>query len=118
MKPRWSVLAILLIACWGKIGSAAEVERNWALKGVAAQSSTAFGADARRAIDGNENGNWLASSVTHTNQEVDPFWQIDLGASHYIDEIRIFNRTDCCQERLHDYVVFFRTAKRGLSTAT
>jgi len=108
-----SVLAFLLIAGWCKIGSTAEVERNWALHGVATQSSTAFGADARRAIDGNENGNWPASSVTHTNQEVDPFWQIDLGASYYIDEIRIFNRADCCQERLHDYVVFFSNSEAG-----
>src|SRR5262245_34865158 len=104
MKVFCSGLAGVLIAGLTSFASAADIERNWALHGTATQSSTAFGADAQRAIDGNENGNWPAGSVTHTTQEVDPFWQIDLGASYYIDGIRIFNRTDCCQDRLHDYV--------------
>ncbi|MEP7326839.1 MAG: discoidin domain-containing protein [Gemmatimonadota bacterium] len=90
-----------------------EVEKNWAVQGNPTQSSTALGADAHRAIDGNTNGDWNGGSVTHTNQEVEPFWQIDLGESHYIDEIRIYNRTDCCTDRLHDLMVFYTNNKVG-----
>lgn len=92
---------------------AVDVEHNWALHGKATQSSTALGGDAQRAIDGVTDGNWISGSVTHTNEEIDPYWQIDLGASYYIDEVRIYNRTDCCKERLHDYIVFFSNSKAG-----
>src|SRR5450631_3688704 len=100
--PRVGVAFLLATALSFSVGEvhAAAVERNWALHGAATQSSTAEGGDARRAIDGNTNGDWNVGSVTQTDQEVDPYWEIDLGASYYIDEIRIFNRTDCCQARL------------------
>lgn len=90
-----------------------EVEKNWARQGNTTQSSTALGGDARRAIDGNTNGAWNAGSVTHTNQETEPYWQVDLGETHYIDEIRIHNRTDCCGERLKDLAVFYTNNKVG-----
>lgn len=45
---------------------------------TASQSTTAFGGDAARAIDGNTNGNWAGNSVTHTDPlDVVPFWQVD-----------------------------------------
>ncbi|HMJ45748.1 MAG TPA: hypothetical protein VK498_00365, partial [Ferruginibacter sp.] len=70
------------------------------------QSSTAFGAAAPRAVDGNRNGNFNGGSITHTNNERKPFWQMDLGGSAPIDLIRIFNRTDCCRERLSNVFIF------------
>ncbi|GAB3092718.1 galactose-binding domain-containing protein [Lysobacter terrae] len=88
-----------------------EIERNWALNRPANQSSTALGGAAARAVDGNTNGDWSAGSVTHTNEETDPYWEVDLGLAHYIDEIRIYNRTDCCAERLSNFVVFFSNSK-------
>lgn len=93
--------------------AADEIERNWAPQGAVTQSSTAFGGEAQRAIDGKTNGDWNAGSVTHTDQELEPYWQIDLGQTHYIDEIRIFNRTDCCQDRLKNIVVFFANNTEG-----
>jgi hypothetical protein len=106
------VVAILALAVV-RPRAADEIERNWALQGAVTQSSTAFGGDPRRAIDGNTNGGWNDGSVTHTSQELEPYWQIDLGQTHYIDEIRIFNRTDCCQDRLKNFVVFFANNKEG-----
>ncbi|MBK8006027.1 MAG: discoidin domain-containing protein [Gemmatimonadetes bacterium] len=92
-----------------------DIERNWAREGKASQSSVAFGGEAARAIDGNRDGTFSATSVTHTAQESEPYWQGDLGAAHYIDEIRIYNRTDCCGDRLKQLMVFWVNNTTGFA---
>ncbi len=70
-------------------------KENVALKGKAKQSSTAFAGDAKRAIDGNTNGVYFeGNSVTHTNTEDSPWWEVDLTADKTIDRLVIWNRTD------------------------
>jgi hypothetical protein len=77
-----------------------------ALDGVASQSSTAFGAEAYRAIDGITDGNFGNGSVTHTdNDDPAPWWQVDLLKEYPLDRVVIWNRTDCCPERLSDFRV-------------
>ena len=82
---------------------------NVALTGTATQSSTSHGADAGRAIDNNTHGQWSWTddcSITHTQDEDQPWWQVDLGAPYAIDEIQIYNRVnECCIDRLSDYYV-------------
>ena len=63
------------------------------------QSSTAWGGDARRAVDGNQDGNYWANSVTHTDINVRPEWHINTRHTLY-KSVTIYNRTDCCSERL------------------
>jgi hypothetical protein len=73
------------------------------------QSSTLPGystAGPQSAIDGNTDGDFFHGSVTHTNLEFRPWWQVALGTSFAIDRISIWNRTDCCASRLNDYWVF------------
>jgi len=60
---------------------------------------------ATNAVDGNTDGDFYHGSVSHTNGELNPWWQVDLGASTAIDTIAIWNRTDCCGNRLSDYWV-------------
>jgi hypothetical protein len=36
--------------------------------------------DASHAVDGNTYGNYMVGSVTHTNGENQPWWQVDLGS--------------------------------------
>jgi putative heme-binding domain-containing protein len=78
----------------------AEVEvisggRNVARGGKASQSSTAYGGEASRAIDGNTNGSYNAGGQTHTEENsADPWWQVDLGAEYPITSIVVWNRTD------------------------
>jgi len=67
---------------------------NVALKGRARQSSTDFGGDARRANDGNTNGDYGANSVSHTSSEDNPWWEVDLGQPMAIDRVVVWNRTD------------------------
>ena len=64
----------------------------------ASQSSTSPWSranDAQGAVDGVINGGY----GFHTNGEATPWWQVDLGGQASIDEVRLFNRLDCCAER-------------------
>ncbi|HXG60324.1 MAG TPA: DUF1553 domain-containing protein, partial [Planctomycetota bacterium] len=78
----------------------AEVEvysggKNVALKGKAAQSSTAYDGHARLAVDGNTNGDYFgAHSTTHTDLQDDPWWEVDLGKAFPIERVVVWNRTD------------------------
>jgi YD repeat-containing protein len=78
-----------------------------------AQSSTLVynpPGDASHAVDGNTDGNYFAGSVTHTNTDNQPWWQVDLGAVQSVGAIHLWNRTDCCQDRLANYYVFVSDA--------
>lgn len=70
------------------------VGTNVAPGGSARQSSTAHGAGAGRAIDGNTSGFFNNQSQTHTNEERNPWWEVDLGAEYPVDAVRIYNRRD------------------------
>ncbi len=82
-----------------KILSLAEVEVlsegvNLAKEGKATQSSTDFGGDAKRAIDGKNSGKYNDQSTTHTAISNDPWWEVDLATDKAIDKIVVHNRTD------------------------
>jgi hypothetical protein len=99
----------------GKIVSLAEVEVisdgvNLAPIGSATQSTTDSGGVASRAIDGNTSGTWSQGSVTHTTSSTNPWWELDLGGVHGVRQVRIWNRTDCCDTRLDGYQVTFYDA--------
>jgi hypothetical protein len=57
------------------------------------------------AVDGNTDGEFLNSSTTHTQKEQGAWWQVDLGSKKSIDQIIIYNRIDCCANRLSNYQV-------------
>eukprot|EP00984_Skeletonema_dohrnii_P019953 scaffold9642_cov84-Skeletonema_dohrnii-CCMP3373.AAC.2 len=79
------------------------VSVNLALEGAATQSTTCYTGYASRAIDGNTDGDWSNKSVTHTCSGVN-WWMVDLGADkqHTITSVKIYNRSDCCNNRLTD----------------
>ena len=81
-------------------------DTNLALSGSAEQSSTSYNGDASRAIDGNTSGEWSNGSVTHTSNEDTPWWQVRLDADTTIEEVIIWNRTNCCSDRLSNFDVF------------
>lgn len=80
--------------------------QNLALKKSVRQSSTGFGGDAQRAVDGDTNGDFTRGSVSHTTQEKEPWWEVDLGRMEDIAEIRLWNRTDQHAARLANFYVF------------
>ena len=87
---------------------------NVALKGSARQSTTGFEGEAKRAIDGNTNGDYFkANSVTHTaNGDTDPWWEVDLQSVRAIDRIVVWSRTDTRAEDLTNFRVRVLNEKR------
>lgn len=75
-------------------------QANIAPNGKATQSSTFSDALASRAIDGNSGGGFFGRSVTSTATQTNPWWELDLGSEHTITTISVFNRTDCCKDRI------------------
>lgn len=70
------------------------------------QSSTVHGGGPTRAADNNTDGNYFNNSVTHTDFHFQPMWEGDLGTSGgYIAFIDVYNRTDCCADRLSNFNV-------------
>lgn len=70
-------------------------------------TATAIVGSANKAVDGNRSGDFFANqSVTHTNIEKDPWWEIDLGQIYNISKVDIYNRSDSKPERLANFYVF------------
>ena len=97
--------------------SLAEVQvlraENIAWKKQATQSSTAYGGNANRALDGNTNSSYSQNSVTHTNFEKQAWWQVDLGRSEQVGLVRLFNRGDGeLAKRLSNFDVILYDEKR------
>jgi len=86
-------------------------------QGKTATQSSTYGpaTGAANAVDGNTDGNFNHGSVTHTGLDSTAWWQVDLGTSAAISSITIWNRTDCCPERLNDYWVFVSDTPFGSS---
>jgi hypothetical protein len=90
---------------------------NLALNKSSWQSSNLPGYDAfaNRANDGNTDGWFWNGSVTHTSngfvypwlpQMAGQHWYVYLdGPERHVKKINIYNRTDCCSERLSNYNV-------------
>ncbi len=78
---------------------------NLALNKDTRQSSIYGLGSAGVAVDGDLDGGrgpWQNASITHTNKEAEPWWEVDLGDYYEIDEIKYMGRTDCCGERLRN----------------
>src|SRR5262249_3471498 len=52
------------------------------------------------------NGDGKADFAYAASANPNSWWQVDLGTSSAIGNIVIWNRTDCCGDRLNDYWVF------------
>jgi len=76
---------------------------NFALSKPVAQSSTSNSLGPERAVDGLLGGD--AQEISQTQSDFQAWWQIDLLESAMIEEVVLWNRTDCCQERLTDFHV-------------
>jgi hypothetical protein len=61
----------------------------------------------QRGNDGNTSGEWGDGSVCESGAGAEQYWEVDLGSvSPRIDNVKIWNRTDCCDERTIDFYVF------------
>uniref|UniRef100_A0A8D0BSI6 Fucolectin tachylectin-4 pentraxin-1 domain-containing protein n=1 Tax=Salvator merianae TaxID=96440 RepID=A0A8D0BSI6_SALMN len=55
---------------------------------------------ANKAVDGDCSADSNQGSCTHTKRENNPWWYVDLGTSYAIAAVIVYNRADCCSERL------------------
>jgi hypothetical protein len=65
--------------------------------GKLAQQSSAYSGDypASNGVDGRKDD----GSMFHTNNEQNPWWQVDLQGNYALGYIMLYNRTGCCAER-------------------
>ncbi|KAM4722814.1 uncharacterized protein WCC33_008981 [Rhinophrynus dorsalis] len=76
--------------------------KNVAPQGVPSQSSY-YGtrSSARRAIDGSLSSSYMEGQCTHTEKQLQPWWQLDLKSKMKVYSVAITNRGDCCRERIN-----------------
>ncbi|MCW5557601.1 MAG: Ig-like domain-containing protein, partial [Verrucomicrobiae bacterium] len=72
---------------------------NVARTGTATASSEYAGGAVGRIIDGNRNGNWGGGSVAHANNELHPWFEVDLGRITQIQRLGLYFRTDSSPEQ-------------------
>lgn len=93
-----------------RVLSLAEVEVinggvNIALARATQQSSDLYGGVSSRAVDGDINGDFMAGSVTHTDESTNPWWEVDLGSMEFIEKIIITNREGGNADRLNGFTL-------------
>ena len=98
------------------VDSARNLARSCGADGLQAcdtwQSSTASNGVAARAVDGVRSGVWSDESCTHTWDDLsgvgsrDPTWMVDLLRSQEVVAVRLWQRADCCPERLHGISIY------------
>lgn len=79
---------------------------NLAPTGVASQSSYAavgYPLFASWANDGNRDGYWWNYSTTCTLNSAGSWWQVALPAAATMHEVVLYNRADCCHQRLANF---------------
>lgn len=77
-------------------------QTNVALKKPAQQSSDYSNptGQASNAVSGCRSGVWPSGCCTHTTLQADPWWKVDLLDVFKVSAVSIYNRQDCCPERL------------------
>lgn len=70
------------------------------------QSSTAAGGVAKRAVDNGNQTSYDGESCTHTDQQTNPWWKVNFGRQIKVTGVRIYGRSDCCEDRLQGFEVW------------
>jgi len=112
IKGRNSYLSLAEVQVFGKVKHL----RNIAMEGYAHQSGVWNWATGLPlvAIDGNTDGDFSKLSVTHTRSAGSAaWWSLRFDRSRFIHYIVIYNREDCCEDRIDGvYVTLDHFSKR------
>ena len=86
--------------------------KNIAVAKPTSSSGNYPGSNNSKANDGNNDGNYNNGSVFHSNNDQPhhpgspQYWEVDLGdANQTIDRVIVSNRTDCCGQRLNNWLL-------------
>ena len=86
----------------GAAAAAAAAVSKLDLKGKQTQQgSEGWNGKPEKAVDGNTDGTYGHNSCTHTQNNDGAWWSVDLGQSYSIQEVVVWNRSDCCHDRLN-----------------
>ena len=85
------------------------VWENVSLNKPATQSSNWGNHPASLAVDG------YLNNYTHTTLESEAWWKVSLEGVHRVKEVNVFNRTDCCKDRLKDFKIILHHANGVLT---
>jgi hypothetical protein len=77
---------------------------NLALNKAATEANPYPGGEAYRAVDGNTDGLRVNGSVAITNNESNAWWQVDLGSTQSIQNIKVWNRVELPERTAYFYV--------------
>ena len=80
---------------------------------TATQSSVGWGGLPGRGVDGRISGTWNKGTCTHSQNAGANWWAVDLESNHEVDSVVIYNRMDCCQNRLNGAKVRYRDQCRN-----
>ena len=95
-------------------GFSQQVEADWLLQekvrgtGAVTGKKVQVESDAAGGVDGIINGQW----GFHTENEANPWWQVDLGKSFALERMRIFNRTELAARAARMIVKISQDGKR------
>ncbi|XP_052417801.1 uncharacterized protein LOC127962285 [Carassius gibelio] len=95
MKMMLSYQSLSLLLGFFSVQTKAGREVNIATWGTPVQSTLAFNWYPSNALDG------LSSTCTHTAQQSDPWWKLDLMKTYSVNRVTITNRLDCCSSRIN-----------------
>ena len=71
------------------------------IPGKASQSSTEDSGIASRAVDGEPHQHYLCKSCTYTGDSNKPWWRLDFDTIQAVSQVHVWNRADCCGDRLN-----------------
>ena len=115
-----NVLSLAEVQVFGRCNSQRTGFDNVALNKYAFQSSThthAVKPVAAKAVDGNISGRFFTGSTAVTNKDDRAWWEVDLGHTAEIATVLVFNRIDCCGERLANFkVILYNFAHQTVDT--
>jgi len=81
------------------------------------QSSTDHRGSSSHAVDGNKAQNWGGLSCTHTAKS-NSWWKVDLQSENAIEKVIVWNRSDCCSNRLNEATVLVDDKECGKLTGS
>jgi hypothetical protein len=107
IRHSWEHIHVQEIAVWDRKGN------NVATRATVTASSTQHGAINAMVVDGGKDSNQKWPNGCHTGNGPSEWVELDLGKPVDVFKVQVYNRPDCCSERLKLAVLELRATKTG-----
>jgi hypothetical protein len=75
------------------------------------RTSQSSKSDHDRAVDGDRSADFGQASCTHTGNDRQAWWKVDLGQTYDVKSVKVTNRKDCCSDRLNPFMIWVGSSK-------